>query len=195
MKKVVISGALALTILCSSCLGSFSAFNGLKDWNQGVTGNKFVNNLIFWGLNIIPVYGLFFLGDAIIFNVIEFWTGSNPIAMKEGEKETQIVERDGNTYEMTATKNRMQVSVVEGPKKVEKVDLVYSPDAKSWSAIKPTGEVIELSSFKEGMYIVHLPNGEEVKIDPATPRAEAVAYLQERVACNYSDAMVASLED
>ncbi|QLE01447.1 DUF3332 domain-containing protein [Galbibacter sp. BG1] len=194
MKKVVISGALALTVLCSSCLGSFSAFNGLKDWNQGVTGNKFVNNLIFWGLNIIPVYGLFFLGDAIIFNVIEFWTGSNPIAMKEGEKETQIVENNGNTYQLTATKNRMQIAIIDGAKKGEKVDLVYKPDAKSWSAIKPSGEVIELSSFKDGFYIVNLPDGEQVKIDAEMPREEAVAYLRERAACNYSDVMMASAE-
>ena len=75
---------MAGTLLFSSCLGSFSAFNNLKDWNQGVSDSKFVNNLVFWGLNIIPVYGLFFLGDAIIFNVIEFWSGSNPIAMEEG---------------------------------------------------------------------------------------------------------------
>lgn len=116
MKKPIICVAMASTLLFSSCLGSFSAFNNLKDWNQGVSDSKFVNNLVFWGLNIIPVYGLFFLGDTIIFNVIEFWSGSNPIAMNEGEQETQMVERDGNTFEMIASKNRMQVTVVEGPK-------------------------------------------------------------------------------
>ena len=95
MKKSVICIAMAGTLLFSSCLGTFSAFNNLKDWNQGVSDSKFVNNLVFWGLNIIPVYGLFFLGDAIIFNVIEFWSGSNPIAMEEGESETVQIERLG----------------------------------------------------------------------------------------------------
>ncbi|MCM5661885.1 DUF3332 domain-containing protein [Galbibacter mesophilus] len=194
MKKVVVSCALALAVLCTSCLGSFSAFNGLKDWNQGISGNKFVNNLVFWGLVIIPVYELFLLGDAIIFNVIEFWTGSNPIAMKDGERETQIVENDGNTYQMIATKNRMQIAIVDGPKKGEKVDLVYKPDQKSWSAVKPNGEIIELSSFKEGFYMVNLPNGEQVKIDPNMPREEAIAYLKERTACNYNEVMLASAE-
>ncbi|CAN0586802.1 unnamed protein product, partial [Ectocarpus sp. 12 AP-2014] len=56
MKKSVICIAMAGTLLFSSCLGSFSAFNNLKDWNQGVSDSKFVNNLVFWGLNIIPVY-------------------------------------------------------------------------------------------------------------------------------------------
>ncbi|MDG3582587.1 DUF3332 domain-containing protein [Galbibacter pacificus] len=195
MKKVVISGALAMSILCSSCLGSFSAFNGLKDWNQGISGNKFVNNLVFWALWIVPVYEIFMLGDLIIFNVIEFWTGSNPIAMKEGEKETQVVEKDGNTYKMTATKNRMQIAIIAGPRKGEKVDLVYKPDQKSWSAIKPNGEVIELASFKDGFYVVNLPNGEKVQIDPTMPRDEAVAYLKEKIACDYSDAMLALSEE
>ncbi|WP_338021350.1 DUF3332 family protein [Aquimarina longa] len=71
--------ALSTSILFLSCLGSFSAFNGLKDWNNDLTDNKFVNNLVFLGLNIIPFYGLFFFGDVIVFNIIEFWSGSNRI--------------------------------------------------------------------------------------------------------------------
>ena len=78
MKKPIVAVALAASLLFSSCLGSFQAFNNLKEWNQGVSDSKWVNNLIFWGLNIIPVYALFFVGDTIIFNVIEFWSGSNP---------------------------------------------------------------------------------------------------------------------
>tara|TARA_R110002020_G_scaffold63170_2_gene168759 strand:+ start:135865 stop:136392 length:528 start_codon:yes stop_codon:yes gene_type:complete len=172
-------------------LGSFSAFNNLKDWNQEISDSKFVNNLVFWGLNIIPVYGLFFIGDAIIFNVIEFWSGSNPIAMNEGETETQIVERDGNTFEMTASQNRMEINVLEGPKKGKKLDLVYRPHEKSWNAIKPNGEIIKLSSFEEGFYIVYMPNGEQIKIDPTVPREEGLALIKEQSDCYYLDGMLA----
>ena len=147
--------------------------------------------MIFWGLNIVPVYGLFFLGDALIFNVIEFWSGSNPIAMKDGESETQMVERDGNTYKMVATKNRIQVTVVEGPKKGKKIDLVYKPDEKSWNAIRPNGEIIKLSSFEEGFYIVYMPDGTEVKINPLDSREEGLAILKENKLCYYSEGMLA----
>ena len=122
MRKFITCTAMSSLLLFSSCLGSFSAFNNLKEWNQGVSDSKFVNNLVFWGLNIIPVYGLFFLGDTVIFNVIEFWSGSNPIAMEEGDEELQMVEKDGNTFEMIATKNRIQVTVVKGPKQGNKID-------------------------------------------------------------------------
>lgn len=191
MKKVISCLLLSSTILFSSCLGSFKAFNNLKDWNQGATDSKFVDNLIFWGLWIVPVYELFLLGDAIIFNVIEFWSGSNPIAMKEGESETQMVEHDGNTFKMVATKNRVQVSVVAGPKQGKKIDLVYKPDEKSWNAVRPNGEIIKLSSFEEGFYIVYMPNGEQVKIDPMSTRQDGLAILQESKSCYYSESLLA----
>ncbi|KAB7528369.1 DUF3332 family protein [Flagellimonas olearia] len=191
MRKVISCLLLSSAILFSSCLGSFKAFNNLKDWNQGATNSKFLDNLIFWGLNIVPVYGLFFLGDAIIFNVIEFWSGSNPIAMKPGESETQMVEHDGNTFEMVATQNRVQITVVEGPKKGKKLDLVYKPDEKSWNAVRPNGEIIKLSSFEEGFYIVYMPNGEQIKIDPMSTREEGLAILQESKTCYYSESLLA----
>ncbi|MFD2099874.1 DUF3332 domain-containing protein [Flagellimonas iocasae] len=191
MKKFTTCLLLSSAILFSSCLGSFKAFNNLKDWNQGATNSKFLDNLIFWGLNIVPVYGLFFLGDVLIFNVIEFWSGSNPIAMKPGESETQMVEHEGNTYKMVATQNRIQVTVVEGPKKGKKLELFYKPDEKSWNAIRPNGEIIKLSSFEEGFYIVYMPNGEEVKIDPMSTREEGLAILKENKTCYYSQGLLA----
>ncbi len=191
MKKLIACSFLSLSLLFSSCLGSFNAFNNLKDWNQSASDSKFVNNLIFWGLNIIPVYGLFFVGDALIFNVIEFWSGSNPIAMQDGDSETQIVERDGNTFEMIATKNRMEITVLVGPKKGKKVDLVYRPHEKSWNAVKPNGEIIKLSSFKEGFYIVYMPNGEEVKINPLQSKEEGLAVIKEQTDCYYLNGMMA----
>lgn len=178
MKKKIICVALASSVMFTSCLGSFSAFNGLKDWNMELTDSKFVNNLVFWGLWIIPVYGLFTLGDVVIFNVLEFWTGNNPVAMKEGEKEIQYVEKDGNKYKMTATVNRLQIEIVDGPKTGEKVDLVYRPHEKSWNAIKPDGEIIPLSSFKDGFYIVHAPDGNDIKIDANSTREEGLAILK-----------------
>jgi len=187
MRKILICSTLSLSLLCSSCLGSFSAFNSLKDWNEQVTDNKFVNNLLFWGLNIVPVYGLFFFGDAIIFNVIEFWSGSNPIAMSEGEIETQTIMHEGNQVRLTATKNKMNIEVLDGPKKGKKVDLVYSPEEKSWTAIKDNGEEVKLSSFKDGMYIVHLPT-KDVEIDPQASRETGLAVIETHMYKNECEA-------
>lgn len=194
MRKSILAIALSSTLLFSSCLGSFQAFNNLKDWNMEVSDSRFVNNLIFWGLNIVPVYGLFFLGDTLIFNVIEFWSGSNPIAMNPGETETQLVEKDGNTYQMVATTNRIKVEVIEGPKQGKKLELFYKPDEKSWNAIKPSGEMIKLSSFEEGFYLVYLPDGKKVKINPLESREQGLAQLKSQTDAYYMQTMMAEAD-
>ena len=70
---VVLSGSL----LFSSCVGSFGLFNRLSSWNQSV-GNKFVNELVFLAFNIVPVYGVAYLADALVINSIEFWPAIKP---------------------------------------------------------------------------------------------------------------------
>lgn len=169
-----------MSFLFNSCLGSYSAFNNLRDWNEDVTNNKFVNNFIFWGLNIIPVYGLFFAGDTLIFNVIEFWSGDNPVAMNAGESQTKVLAYKGSTYKMTATKNKFVINVIEGEKKGNSIELVYQPEDKFWNAEKD-GKLIKLSSFKDGLMLVYLPNGETVKINPAESREAGMAQISEAV--------------
>ncbi len=154
----------SFTMLFSSCLGSFGAFNGLKDWNMGVTNSKIVNNLIFWGLNIIPVYSLFFFADSVIFNVIEFWTGNNPVAMNEGETETQIVNVNGKEVKMTATKNHFKIEVLSGEDKGKVVELVYTPEDSTWNA-KDGDKLIKLATLEDGFLMVHTPN-KTIKLDP-----------------------------
>ena len=66
------------TILFSSCVGSFGLFNRISSWNQSI-GTKFVNELVFLALNIVPVYGVAYLADALVINSIEFWSGTNQI--------------------------------------------------------------------------------------------------------------------
>ena len=178
MKKLITCSLMSVLLLCTSCLGSFSAFNNLKDWNMEISDSKFVNNLVFWALNIVPVYGLFFIGDTLIFNVIEFWSGSNPIAMNDGEVETQILKRNGNTYEMIASRNRFVINVIDGEYKGNHLEMLYKPEDRSWNALKEDGEIIKLSSFKDGLMIVYMPNGEEVKIDPTATREQSIAQLE-----------------
>lgn len=163
MKNKLTSLFVALALLFSttltSCLGSFAAFNGLKDWNQRITDSKFVNNLIFWALNIVPVYGLFLTGDAIIFNLIEFWTGSNPIAMKAGEIQQQNIAFDGKDYKMTATKNKMTVSNESGEIISE---LFYDEDSKTWlvSENNETRKVLTFTGVEGDLASYKLYNNE-----------------------------------
>jgi hypothetical protein len=191
-KKIFICGALSMTLLSTSCLGSFSAFNSLRDWNDGVTDNKFLDNLIFWALNIVPVYGLFIAGDVLFFNVLEFWTGDNPIAMVKGEKEIQYAKVNGQDVKMTATQNHFSIEVLSGENKGETLEMVYTPENKSWNSINEEGELIKLASMKDGFYMVHTPNGESIQIDPNASREQNLALLQGKVA-DYKSSMWAEV--
>jgi hypothetical protein len=84
MKKTFLAGLLGLTLLGSSCLGPNNAFNGLHHWNRNLDESKWINELVFVGLTVIPVYSLCYLGDILIFNSIEFWGGENPIEPAKG---------------------------------------------------------------------------------------------------------------
>ncbi len=190
MRKILMCSVLSLAFLSTSCLGSFSAWNSLRDWNEDVADNKFVNNAIFWGLNIIPIYPLFYAGDVFIFNLVEFWTGDNPIAMNEGEVQKQLIEKDGVKYEMIATKNEIKIKVLSGEREGNELKMVFDPADKSWNAVKD-GKTIKLSSYEEGFYIVYLPDGEEVRIKHGISKEEGLAVLNGKIAL-YEECMLAS---
>ena len=73
MKKLAFPAILAAALLCSSCLGPNETFNSLHQWNAKATDSRWANEAIFVGMWIIPVYGICYLGDVVIFNSIKFW--------------------------------------------------------------------------------------------------------------------------
>jgi len=85
--------ALIVSFMSTGCLGRFAAFNKISDWNQRATDDKYLNEIIFLAFNIIPVYGVALLADAVVFNSIEFWGGQNPIR-SEGEYQKTVQSGD-----------------------------------------------------------------------------------------------------
>lgn len=96
MKKAMFATLAALTLVASTgCVGKFRLFNTIADWNVKFDQEKWINELIFLGLNIIPVYGFSMLADALVFNSIEFWTGK-PAEFLAG------VDQQGNEYRIVS---------------------------------------------------------------------------------------------
>ena len=79
IRKATLAGALALGILSTSCLGPNNAHNSLRNWNAEVSDQDWVNELIFLGMNVVPVYPIAMLADVFVLNTIDYWTGENPI--------------------------------------------------------------------------------------------------------------------
>ena len=81
-----------LMMHATGCFGSFKLTQKIWQFNKGISGNKFVQWLVFLVFVVVPVYQIGTLVDAIVVNSIEFWTGSNPVSSVEGEdSNTRIV--------------------------------------------------------------------------------------------------------
>jgi hypothetical protein len=79
MKRHLAPAFLAAALAAASaCYGSYGAFHKVHAWNGKVTSNKWSNSAIHLALWIVPVYELTLLGDFLVFNTIEHFTGSNP---------------------------------------------------------------------------------------------------------------------
>ncbi|MBQ1486523.1 MAG: DUF3332 domain-containing protein, partial [Muribaculaceae bacterium] len=94
--------ALSASMMMQSCIGSFALFNKVKNWNDHV-GDKFVNEIVFVAMWVLPVYELCFVADLFILNSIEFWSGENPaltseVKVVDGKDAKYLVARNEGGY-------------------------------------------------------------------------------------------------
>ena len=73
-RKKLAAAVLSLALFSTSCIGPNKLFNGLNEWNQSVTETDWVNELIFVGFHIIPVYGVTYFVDIVVMNTIDYWS-------------------------------------------------------------------------------------------------------------------------
>jgi Domain of unknown function (DUF3332). len=143
--------------LFTSCVGSFSLHSRLSSWNQTI-GTKFVNEVVYLACNIVPVYGVCYLADALVLNSIEFWTGSNPMAnvgdvkKVKGENGNYLVKTLENGYSITK----------EG--ETASMELIYDKEANTWNVVSNgvSAELLEMNN--NGTATMHLPNGQAMNV-------------------------------
>lgn len=159
MKKrfiTVAAIALAGTMLFSSCIGSFNLSKKVLAWNQTID-SKFVNELVFVALWIVPVYEVCILADILVINSIEFWSGENPVEAGIVKK----VQGENGIYTVETLEDGYKILNEEG----QQVNLVYDKDSNTWSAVAngTTTKLVTLGENNDA--IVYLPNGEEKKVE------------------------------
>ena len=101
MKKRILCIILIVFIMGMSftgCNGQYVLWNKAHPFFSNL-GGKWVGAVVNWICWIVPVYAICFFGDIIILNVIEFWSGSNPMALNTLEQ------TDENGTRITAVKN------------------------------------------------------------------------------------------
>lgn len=157
---------LTATIVLSSCIGSFRLTNNIKDWNEGL-GNKFVNELVFIALHIVPVYEIAMLVDGVVLNSIEFWTGNNLVA-EPGE--TKIVKNSqGQDVQVTAHENGYTISNGDTA-----MNLLFDAENQVWSA-EYNNQVTDLVKLNGDNTAQLYVDGDIVNV---TLDAQGVGYAQ-----------------
>lgn len=129
IKVLVIAVIASAAVSLTGCYGPFRLTNKLHTWNGQVSQKKFVNELVFLGMCIIPAYEICLLGDGLIFNSIEWWGGNNPISMKEGQVEETRLVHEGQNYKVIKTRNNVTIALENTD---QKVDFRYFPEEKAW---------------------------------------------------------------
>ena len=125
---------LSFGILCltqAGCFGEFALTRKAYAWHDGVNNNKFVKSLLLW-IPMALVYGITGLLDAVIFNLIEFWSGSNPISMNEGDHEMQLATIHGVDYRIEATKDTFTTTQLTGAQVGEVRIMKFDRSTRTW---------------------------------------------------------------
>lgn len=87
--SAMLIGSMLLTT--SGCFASFNLTRKIYKFNQGL-GDKWLNELAFLVMSIIPVYGVGVTVDVLVLNSIEFWGGTNPVSASNDQKTIPIPE-------------------------------------------------------------------------------------------------------
>lgn len=141
-------------IVMSGCYGPFRLTSKLHNWNGQVSQKKIVNELVFLGMCIIPAYEICVLGDALIFNSIEWWGGRNPISMKDGQVEESKLVHEGQSYQLIKSRNRITIVAADTDRRVE---FRYFPEEKAWYQMEGENR-IKVVDMKGRKVYTYLPN-------------------------------------
>lgn len=85
MRRLIAATALlSVMTMSTACYGPFNLTKNVYHWNSNIKGSgqindKWMKEIVFFGMLIIPAYMFSALLDTFIFNSMHFWTGESPI--------------------------------------------------------------------------------------------------------------------
>lgn len=106
-KRLVVGSMISLTLVLSTaqCFGGFALTKKLYQFNKSISagdnslGGKFIRTLAMWVMIVIPFYLVAFLGDFVVLNLIEFWTGK-PLIASSSDPDARVTFTQINENEM-----------------------------------------------------------------------------------------------
>ena len=172
MKKhtvVILALLLVLSLTMSSCLGSLALTNKVRVWNRQIS-NKFINELVYVGLWIVPVYETCFISDILVLNSIEFWSGKNPVS---SASEKKVVHGEHNDFSVVSTPTGYKITNLSDSTSCE---LIHCDKNDSW-LMQQGSKTVKLFNYVDKGH-VSMPDGAGHDIIVPLDAAGVMAYQQ-----------------
>lgn len=107
---------LSVMTMSTACYGPFNLTKNVYRWNSNVKGSgqvndKWMKEIVFFGMLIVPAYMFSALLDTFIFNSMHFWTGESPIKESDlGSDGTKVATVGETTIRWTPLEDGAMVS-------------------------------------------------------------------------------------
>ncbi len=108
---------LVVGLLVSGCTGSFNITKKVYDLHRQQE-DKWIDELIFLGCVILPVYGIAVFADAIVVNTIEFWTGENPVILSKANTNRELLVGDAKATLTHNPDDTIKIKTGDAPDKI-----------------------------------------------------------------------------
>ena len=145
MRKNVLSMLVAcvFAVTTTGCFGSFKLLKTVDNVGKSIN-NDIAKGVVYLVLTL-PVGGFCLFADWLVFNTIEYWTGSNPLALGD-----TYYEADANGNSVTAVKMEdgslyMRIDASTG----ETQELVLQKDEDIVRILDTQGNVLKETAYVE----------------------------------------------
>ena len=120
LSRQVVSSLVVISLMTAStgCFGPFNMTRNVYHWNSNIKGSgevndKWMKEIVFFGMIVIPVYMFSALLDAFIFNAIQFWSGDNPIKLTyDADGNIHVVELGDTTISISWSEDHRSAALM-----------------------------------------------------------------------------------
>ena len=156
MNKLVGRMAAVMLLGCfvtisTACYGPFNLTKTVYHWNSKVKGSgqindKWMREIVFFGMIIVPAYEFSALLDMFIFNSMHFWTGESPIKASEiGSDDTKVTTLGETTIRWTPLEDGAAVTY-ERDGVVERHAMIIT-GAKGYRLLDENGSLLSEAEY------------------------------------------------
>lgn len=99
---IAATALLSVMTMSTACYGPFNLTKNVYHWNSNIKGNgqindKWMKEIVFFGMLIVPAYMFSALLDTFVFNSMHFWTGESPLKASDTGRDDAKVATVGDT--------------------------------------------------------------------------------------------------